>query len=60
METNLDPADKSAVETDMNAVKAFLDAHQNAEEMTDADVTELKSLQGKTDGECAEGICKDV
>ena len=44
---NLDPADKSAVETDMNAVKAFLDAHQNAEEMTDADVTELKSLQEK-------------
>ena len=31
----------------MNAVKAFLDAHQNAEEMTDADVTELKSLQEK-------------
>ena len=44
---NLDPADKSAVEADVNAVKAFLDAHQNAEEMTDADVTELKSLQEK-------------
>ena len=44
---NLDPADKSAVETDMNAVKAFLDAHQNPEEMTEADVTELKSLQEK-------------
>ena len=44
---NLDPADKSAVETDMNAVKAFLDAHQNAEEMTDADVAELKAAQEK-------------
>ena len=31
----------------MNAVKSFLDAHQNAEEMTEADVTELKSLQEK-------------
>ena len=44
---NLDPADKSAVEADMNAVKSFLDAHQNPEEMTEADVTELKSLQEK-------------
>ena len=44
---NLDAADKSAVEADLNALKAFLDAHQNAEEMTDADVTELKSLQEK-------------
>ena len=54
------PADKSAVEADMNAVKAFLDAHQNAEEMTDAQVAELKAATGKTDRECAEGICKDV
>ena len=44
---NLDAADKSEVENDMNAVKSFLDAHQNAEEMTEADVTELKSLQEK-------------
>ena len=44
---NLDAADKSEVENDMNAVKSFLEAHQNAEEMTDADVTELKSLQEK-------------
>ena len=44
---NIDPADKSAVEADMGAVKSFLEAHQNAEEMTDADVTELKSLQEK-------------
>ena len=44
---NLDATDKSEVENDMNAVKSFLDAHQNAEEMTEADVTELKSLQEK-------------
>ena len=44
---NLDAADKSEVENDMNAMKSFLDAHQNAEEMTEADVTELKSLQEK-------------
>ena len=45
--TNLDAADKSEVESDMNAVKSFLDAHQNAEEMTEADVTELKAVQEK-------------
>ena len=44
---NLADADKAEVEGDMNAVKSFLDAHQNAEEMTDADVAELKSLQEK-------------
>ena len=44
---NIDPADKSAVEADMGAVKSFLEAHQNAEEMTEADVAELKSLQEK-------------
>lgn len=44
---NLDAADKTEVENDMNAVKSFLEAHQNPEEMTEADVTELKSLQEK-------------
>ena len=44
---NIDAADKSAVEADIAAVRSFLDAHQNAEEMTEADVTELKSLQEK-------------
>ena len=44
---NLDAADKSEVENDVNAVRSFLDAHQNAEEMTEADVAELKSLQEK-------------
>ena len=39
--------DKAEVEADLNAVKSFLDAHQNAEEMTDADVAELKAAQEK-------------
>ncbi len=43
----IDASDKSAVEADISAVRSFLDSHQNAEEMTDADVTELKSLQEK-------------
>ena len=43
----LDANDKTAVEADLNAVKSFLDAHQNAEEMTDADVAELKAAQEK-------------
>ena len=48
---NLDANDKAEVEADLNAVKSFLDAHQNAEEMTEADVTELKSsYPGKLSG----------
>ena len=43
----LSDADKSAVEADMNAVKSFLEAHQNPEEMSEADVVELKSLHEK-------------
>ena len=43
----VDPADKSAVEADVAAVKAFLDAHKEAEQMTDADVAELKAAQEK-------------
>ena len=43
----IDANDKAAVEADLNAVKSFLDAHQNAEEMTDADVAELKAAQEK-------------
>ena len=31
----------------MNAVKSFLEAHQNPEEMSEADVVELKSLHEK-------------
>jgi molecular chaperone DnaK len=43
----IDPADKSAVEADINAVKALLDAHPEAEQMTDADIAELKAAQEK-------------
>jgi molecular chaperone DnaK len=43
----IDPADKSAVEADINAVKALLDAHPEADQMTDADVAELKAAQEK-------------
>ena len=37
----------AAVEADVAAVKAFLDAHKEAEQMTDADVAELKAAQEK-------------
>ena len=43
----VDAADKSAVEADIAAVKSFLDAHKEAEAMTDADVAELKAAQEK-------------
>ena len=43
----VDPADKSAVEADIAAVKSFLDAHKEAEQMTEADVAELKAAQEK-------------
>ena len=43
----LDAADKSAVEADIAAVKSFLDAHKEAEAMTEADVAELKAAQEK-------------
>ena len=54
---NVDANDKAEVEADLNAVKSFLDAHQNAEEMTDADVAELKAAQEKLMTECTESIC---
>jgi molecular chaperone DnaK len=44
---NLDAADKSAVEADMQAVKDLLDKHPQAEEMSEADVAELKAAQEK-------------
>ena len=43
----LDANDKAEVEGDMNAVKSFLEAHPDADSMTEADVAELKSLQEK-------------
>ncbi|MCR4673989.1 MAG: molecular chaperone DnaK [Lachnospiraceae bacterium] len=44
---NLDAADKSAVEADMQAVKDILDKHPQAEEMSESDVAELKAAQEK-------------
>ena len=44
---NIDAADKSAVEADLNAVKAILEAHPTAEEMTEDQVSELKAAQEK-------------
>ena len=45
----VDPADKSAVEADVAAVKAFLDAHKEAEQMTDAKMYEqAQAAQGAT------------
>ena len=43
----IDAADKSAVEADMAAIKSFLEAHPEAENMTDAEVAELKAAKEK-------------
>ncbi|MDD6618534.1 MAG: molecular chaperone DnaK [Clostridiales bacterium] len=44
---NLDAADKSAVEADLNALKALVEAHPNAEEMTDDQLGEMKAAKEK-------------
>jgi molecular chaperone DnaK len=44
---NIDAADKSAVEEDLNALKALVEAHPNAEEMTDDQVGEMKAAKEK-------------
>ncbi|MCI8991277.1 MAG: molecular chaperone DnaK [Eubacterium sp.] len=44
---SIDPADKSQVEADLNALKAMLDQHQNAEEMTDDQVGDMKAAKEK-------------
>lgn len=44
---SIDPADKEAVEADLNALKAMVEAHQNAEEMTDDQVAEMKAAKEK-------------
>ena len=44
---NLDAADKSAVEADIQKVKDLLDKHPQAEEMSESDVAELKAAQEK-------------
>ena len=43
----IDAADKSAVEADISAVKAILDAHPDADQMSDSDIAELKAAQEK-------------
>ncbi|MCI9081320.1 MAG: molecular chaperone DnaK [Lachnospiraceae bacterium] len=44
---NIDAADKSAVEADLSALKALVEAHPNAEEMTDDQVGEMKAAKEK-------------
>ena len=39
--------DKAAVEADIAAVRAILEAHPDAEQMTEAEVTDLKAAQEK-------------
>ena len=44
---NLDANDKAAVEADLNALKAMVEAHPNADEMTDDQVGEMKAAKEK-------------
>ncbi len=44
---NLDAADKSAIETDLNALKALLEANPQPENMTDDQVSEMKAAKEK-------------
>lgn len=44
---NLDAADKSAVESDLNALKALLEANPQPENMTDDQVSEMKAAKEK-------------
>ncbi|MEG1595899.1 MAG: molecular chaperone DnaK, partial [Lachnospiraceae bacterium] len=43
----IDPADKSAVETDLAALKAMVEQHPNAEDMTEDQVGEMKAAKEK-------------
>ena len=47
MGDKLDAADKSAIETDLNALKAMLEANPQAENMTDDQVSEMKAAKEK-------------
>ncbi len=44
---SLDPADKAAVEADLNALKALVEANPQAENMTDSQVDEMKAAKEK-------------
>jgi molecular chaperone DnaK len=43
----LDPADKSAVEADLAALKKLIEEHANAEEMTDSQLDTMKAAKEK-------------
>ncbi|MCI9137539.1 MAG: molecular chaperone DnaK [Lachnospiraceae bacterium] len=43
----IDANDKAAVEADLNALKTMVEAHQNADEMTDDQVGEMKAAKEK-------------
>ncbi|MEG1361292.1 MAG: molecular chaperone DnaK [Lachnospiraceae bacterium] len=43
----IDPADKSVVETDLAALKAMVEQHPNAEDMTEDQVGEMKAAKEK-------------
>ena len=45
--SNIDPADKSAVESDLSALKALVEAHPEAESMTDDQIAEMKAAKEK-------------
>ena len=55
----IDATEKAAVEADIQALKDTL-AKSNPEEMTDAQVEEIKAGKRKTDGKCTAVIYKDV
>ncbi len=44
---SIDSADKAAVEADIKAIKDMLEAHPNADEMTESQVEELKAAKEK-------------
>ncbi len=43
----VDAADKSEVEADLNALKSLLETHPNADEMSDAEIDEMKAAKEK-------------
>ncbi len=43
----VDAADKTEVEADLNALKSMLEAHPNADEMSDAEIDEMKAAKEK-------------
>ena len=44
---NIDANDKTEVEADLNALKALVEAHPNADEMTDDQISEMKAAKEK-------------